>query len=159
VLFAPPDSARERLLPLRSGAWHRPPHGRKTQGEIRPTGAPSVIPRKFRSSPRRGPRRSGRPCLPERLRRRLVAQEWQGRADRKADHQAPFPPEGTRSPLPEATPGRRRAFGFLLNQVRRTTEPDIPLKEVLADWKVIFHDLAEPKRKRRSRWNRTFPTP
>jgi len=72
---------------------------------------------------------------------------------------AHFPPRGTRSPLSAATLGRWRAFRFLLNQIRRTAESDIPLKEVLADWAMIARDLAGPKRKRRPQLERYFQKP
>jgi len=88
----------------------------------------------------------GRPCtvlLTERLMARAGA----------------LPPGDTGSPLPEATPGRWREFRFLLNQVRRTVGPGIPLKEALADWQAISRDLSGPGRKRRPQLERHSQEP
>jgi len=54
---------------------------------------------------------------------------------------------GYEIPLPEATPSRWCAFRVLRNQVRRTIEPGIPLKEVLTDGQAISRDLSKPGRK------------
>ncbi len=45
----------------------------------------------------------------------------------------------------------------MLNQVRRTIEPGIPLRELLADWPGISRGLSEPMRKRRPQVERYFP--
>jgi hypothetical protein len=43
-----------------------------------------------------------------------------------------------------------REFAFMLNQVKSSIEPRLPLQSMLKNWSTISHGLAEPPRKRKS---------
>ncbi len=75
------------------------------------------------------------------------------RAAGRACARCPFP-LGVRPPS-SPKPPRWREFRFVLNQVRRTIEPD--MREVLTDWPDISRGLSEPSRRRRPQIERYFP--
>jgi len=50
-----------------------------------------------------------------------------------------------------------RDFRFMLNQLTRTIEPQLPLARVITEWNQIFRALAEPPRRRRPQITEHFP--
>ncbi|MCY4189905.1 MAG: hypothetical protein OXD42_01000 [Rhodospirillaceae bacterium] len=78
-------------------------------------------------------------------------------SERLIAHASALSPWGTTSRLPEATPGRWREVRFVPNQVRRTAEPDMPLREVLTDGPDISRGLSETPRRLRPQIKPYFP--
>lgn len=61
---------------------------------------------------------------------------------------APFPPGGIVALNKNKVMSPWREFAFVLHQIQAAIEPTLSLREIIEQWKVIAHDLAEGSRKR-----------
>lgn len=84
-----------------------------------------------------------------------MAQKRLQKAAAKTGKPLPFPPgDTTWRQLRPHSPWRD--FHFLLNQVKNTIDPHIPLTRIVSEWNHISHALAEPPRRRTPQLARYF---